>query len=198
MDGIEFCRLLKEDLKISHIPFILLTAKDTSDSKFQSLGSGADYFFSKPVNVDLLYLTIVNLFNQREKLRQKYLKNYRMEMRELVHSDIDQRFMEQLLAIIEDRISEPDLDVDYICRALAMNRMKLNAKIKGITGQTVNEFVRTVRLKKAVDLMTHEDVSVTEVMYRVGISSQSYFTSAFKKVYGIVPSKFRQDMEEKR
>jgi ligand-binding sensor domain-containing protein/signal transduction histidine kinase/DNA-binding response OmpR family regulator len=196
MDGIEFCRLIKEDIQTSHIPFIMLTAKDALESRIKGVESGADYYFGKPLSIDLLLLTIRNIFNQKQKQKERYTKEYHVEIKDLVHSAKDKAFMEQLLTIIESHLTNPDMDVDYICTQISMSRTKLYQKIKNITGQSIGEFIRTVRLKKAVEIMTHQDVPLTEVMYSVGIQTQSYFTKAFKKEFGKTPSQFIQELKK--
>jgi AraC-like DNA-binding protein len=197
MDGIEFCRFVKDDFETSHIPFILLTAKDAQESRLQGAKSGADYYFSKPVSTEILLQTIKNQLNQQQKIKDRYLKDYQVEVRDLVHSTKDKEFMDRLLKIIENKLEEPELNIDYVSREIGVSKSKLYKKIKDITGQSSNEFIRTIRLKKSIEIMTNEDVSVTEVMYRVGISSHSYFTTAFKKEFGLTPSKFQQKLDRK-
>ena len=196
MDGIEFCRLVKEDIEISHIPFLMLTAKDAQHARMEGMESGADFYFAKPLSIDLLLLTIRNIFSQKQKLKERYLKDQHAGAKELVHSAKDKEFMDELLQIIELQLTNPDMDVDYICTKIGMSRTKLYQKIKGITGQSIGEFVQTIRLKKAAYIMTHEDVSITDVMYSVGIQTQSYFTKAFKKEFGKTPSRFLQELKK--
>lgn len=195
MNGIEFCKRIKDDIETSHIPFILLTAKDALESKIEGIGSGADFYFGKPLSIELLLLTIKNIFGHREKIKERYLKDYRIGVKELVHSVKDKEFMEQLFQIIDQQLESPDLNVEYLCRQIGMSQNKLYKKIKDITGQNIVEFVRKLRLKKAIQIMTHEDVSINEVMYRVGILSQSYFTNIFKKEFNKTPSQFMQEMK---
>ncbi|HKH59556.1 MAG TPA: two-component regulator propeller domain-containing protein [Flavitalea sp.] len=196
MSGIELCRLIKNDIEVSHIPFIMLTAKDALESKIEGVWSGADFYFAKPVSIDLLLLTIRNIFLHRQKLKERYFKNHHIEAKELVHSQKDREFMEQLLEVIDSQLTNPDMDVDYICNSIGMSRTKLYQKVKGITGQSITEFVRSVRLRKAVQMMTQEDILLTDVMYRVGIQTQSYFTKAFKKEFGKTPSQFLHELKK--
>nr|WP_165501824.1 two-component regulator propeller domain-containing protein [Pedobacter frigiditerrae] len=198
MDGIDFCKHIKEDFETSHIPFILLTAKDALESRIEGVESGADYYFSKPVSTDLLILTIKNLFKQKQKIKERYLKDYQVEARDLVHTSKDKDFMDRLLRLIEEKLEEPDLNIDFVCREMGVSNSKLYKKIKDITGQGGNEFIRTIRLKKAVEIMTHEDVLITELMYRVGISSKAYFTNSFKKEFGMTPSQYQQQLDKKK
>ena len=196
MNGIDFCKLIKEDTGTTHIPFLMLTAKENLESKIEGTQSGADYYFAKPLSIDLLLLTIDNIFKQKQKLKEKYSKDYHTEAKELVHSTLDKEFIEEFLAIIESQLTNPDMDVDYICGKIGMSRTKLYQKIKHITGQPIGEFVRTVRLRKAVEIMTHENVVLSDVMYRVGIQTQSYFTKAFKKEFGKTPTQFLQELKK--
>lgn len=196
MNGIEFCRRIKENVETSHIPFIMLTAKQALPSAIEGVESGADFYFAKPLSIELLLLTIRNIFGQRQKLKDRYLKDVHVEAKELVHSKKDKEFMERLLATIEEQLSNPELDVEFICMQIGMSRTSLHQKIKSITGQSISEFVRSVRLRKAVQIMTGEDVMITEVMYRVGIQTQSYFTKAFKREFGKTPSQFLQDLKK--
>jgi YesN/AraC family two-component response regulator len=196
MDGIEFCRAIKEDIETSHIPFLMLTAKDSIESKLEGVESGADFYFAKPLSIQLLTLTIRNVLNQKQKLKTKYFRDHYSEAKELVHSRKDKAFMDQLITIIESHLTDPDMDVDYICTQIGMSRTKLYQKIKSVTGQSIGEFVRTIRLKKAAQLMTQQDVSLTDVMYSVGIQTQSYFTKAFKKEFGKTPSQFLKELEK--
>lgn len=195
MNGIEFCKAIKEDIETSHIPFLMLTAKSALAANIEGIESGADFYFAKPLSIDLLLLTIRNLFEQRRKLRDRFTQDSFSEAKELVHSAKDKAFMEELLQIIEDQLVNPDLDIDFLCSEVGMSRTKLYQKLKSITGQSIGEFVRTIRLKRAAYIMAHEDVAISDVMYRIGIQTQSYFTKAFKKEFGKTPSQFIQELK---
>jgi DNA-binding response OmpR family regulator len=197
MNGIDLCQSIKQDMETRHIPFIILTAKSALDSQIKGLDSGADYYFAKPLNMDLLLLTIRNIFNQGVKLKERYGREHQVEAMELVHSEKDKEFMQQLLFIIESQLVNPEFDIEYLCGKMGMSRTRLYQKIKSISGQSIGDFVRSIRLNKAKEIMTGEDVSLTEVMYRIGIQTQSYFTKAFKKEFGKTPTQFMQDLERK-
>jgi ligand-binding sensor domain-containing protein/signal transduction histidine kinase/AraC-like DNA-binding protein len=196
MDGVEFCRLIKNDIATSHIPFIMLTAKDALESKIEAIHSGADFYFSKPVSMQLLELTVRNILSQKRKLKEKYLKDDYSEAKDLVHSTKDKEFIDELISLVSTHLINPDLDVDFICTQMGMSRTKLYQKIKNITGQSIGELVRTIRLKKAAELMTHQDTTITDVMYSVGIQTQSYFTKAFKKEFGKTPTQFLKELNK--
>lgn len=196
INGVEFCKMIKEDIETSHIPFIMLTAKGALESNLEGIASGADFYFSKPLSMQLLEGTIKNILLQKQKLKERYLRDQHAEAKELVHTVKDKAFMAELLAAIEKHLTNPDMDVDYLCVQMGMSRTKLYTKIKNITGQSINDFIRTIRLKKAVQLMTTEDISLIEVMYNVGIQTQSYFTKAFKKEFGKTPSQFLKELNK--
>jgi ligand-binding sensor domain-containing protein/signal transduction histidine kinase/CheY-like chemotaxis protein/AraC-like DNA-binding protein len=196
MDGIEFCRYIKENSETSHIPFLMLTAKDGMESKIEGVASGADYYFAKPVSLQLLGMTIQNILTQKNKLKARYTNEQYSEVKELVHSAKAKEFIEQLIAIIESQLSNPDMNIDYICTQIGMSRTKLYQKVKSITGESIGDFIRTIRLNKAVEIMTKQDVPLTDVMYSVGIQTQSYFTKAFKKKFGKTPSQFLKDLHK--
>ncbi|HMH22211.1 MAG TPA: two-component regulator propeller domain-containing protein [Puia sp.] len=196
MNGIELCRAIKQDIDTSHIPFIMLTARTALSSQMEGLGSGADYYFAKPLNMDLLLLTIRNRFEQGRRLKERYTTDHHIAAMELVHSEKDREFMSQLLQIIDTQLVNPDFDIEYLCGKIGMSRTKLYQKIRNISQQSTGDFIRTIRLKKAVQIMTHEDVSLTEVMYRIGIQTQSYFTKSFKKEFGKTPTQFMQELKK--
>jgi DNA-binding response OmpR family regulator len=195
MNGIELCKLVKERFETSHIPFIILSAKDALATKIEGMESGADYYFAKPLSIDLLLLTVHNIFEQSERLKQRYTNNYLSEATELVHSEKDKEFFHSLLNLIEENMQEPDLDVDFLCKHLYISRTKLYQKIKSITDQSVGDFIRTIRLKKAIQIMTHEDIAINKVVDRVGLQSSSNFSRAFKKEFGKSPLQFMQSLK---
>ncbi len=196
MNGTELCKALKQDIDTSHIPVLMLTARTAVASQKQGLGAGADYYFAKPLNMELLILTIRNRFEQSAKLRDRYTRESHIEAMELVHSEKDKEFMTRLLEVIDAQLVNPDFDIEYLCSQMGMSRTKLYQKIKNISNQSIGDFIRTIRLKKAVQIMTHEDVTLAEVMYRIGIQTQSYFTKAFKKEFNQTPSQFMQGIKK--
>ena len=196
MNGFELCRLIKQDIDTSHIPFLILTARTNLTAQVEGMDAGADYYFAKPLNMELLLLTIRNRFDQDRKLRERYTRDSHAEAMELVHSEKDKQFMHRLLQVIDTQLVNPDFDIEYLCQEMGMSRTKLYQKIKSISQQSIGDFIRTIRLKKAVQIMTHEDTTLTDVMYRIGIQTQSYFTKAFKKEFGKTPTQFMQEMRK--
>ncbi|WP_207420655.1 hybrid sensor histidine kinase/response regulator transcription factor [Desertivirga brevis] len=197
MDGIEFCKLVRENENISHIPFIMLTAKTSLEAQISGIENGADYYLTKPVSAQLLLQTVNNIFKQRQKLKDHYTRGHQVEIRELVHSAKEKNFMDKILEIIEKNIENPDFDTEFLCREMAMSKTNLYHKLKGITGRSISDFIRSVRLNKAKEIMVNEDVLINEVMFRVGIQTQSYFTRVFKNEFNLTPSQFLQELKQK-
>lgn len=198
LDGIEFCKKIKANPELAHIPFMLLTAKEALESKIEGSSSGADFYFAKPISIELLELNIRNIFAQKQKLVERYTQDHHAELKDQVHSTKDKQFLEDLIALIEANLVNPELNIDLLCTQMGMSRTKLYNKLRGLTNQSINDFVRSVRLKNAVKLMANQDVSIAEVMYSVGIQTQSYFTKAFKAEYGKTPSQFLKELQGRR
>ncbi len=189
-DGVSLCYDIKHDLSTSHIPVVLLTAKTSLESKIEGVDSGADLYFEKPVDLTYLRLSILNIFRNREQLREHYAKNYYADSSELTTNEQDNIFMKRLTDFVEANIEQSQLDVNRIAEALCMSRSKLYSKVKGLTGKSIVEFVLNYRLRKAARLIIEENLTIREVMIEVGIESPSYFSRAFKKVFGETPTDF--------
>ena len=194
IDGIEFCRMIRENIETSHIPFLMLTAKDALASNIAGVESGADYYFAKPLSMDLLEHTIRNILLQKQKLKDKYLKDSFADLKDLAHTSKEKVFMEGLISLIESQLSNTEMNIDQLCMQVGMSRTKMYHTIRGITGQSISDFIRTIRLKKAAELLTRNDLPISEVMYQVGIQTQSYFTKAFKQEFGKTPTQFIKDL----
>lgn len=190
MDGITLCKKIKEDINISHIPVVLLTAKTGLESKMEGADSGADIYFEKPVDFNLLRLTIQNILKRQQQLKEYYAKNYFVDSTELSTNQQDNKFLKKFIEILDQHIDQPEMDVNYIASELSMSRSKLYTKVKSMTDKSIVEFILSYRLRKAARLIVEEDLTMRDVMERIGIESQSYFTRAFKKEFGDTPTAF--------
>ena len=197
-DGITLCREVKNDINLSHIPFVLLTAKTGLESKLEGVDSGADLYFEKPVDSKLLRASVQNIFNTRRKLQEYYAKNYFADTSELAGSRQDREFLKQFIAVVEKNIDQSEMDVNYIASELSISRSKLYNKVKSLTNKSIVEFILQYRLRKAARLLVEEDMSIREIMEQVGIESQSYFTATFKKEFDETPTAFAKRHAEKR
>lgn len=196
-DGVAFCEEVKNNLETSHIPFVMLSAKTSVESKIEGVDSGADIYFEKPIDFELLRVSLNNIFKQRELLREHYAKNYFAESSELSMNEKDNEFLKDFIGVIEKNIDKSDLEVNYIASQLSMSRSKLYNKVKGITGKSIVEFILNYRLRKAARLIIEEDLTMREVMVHIGIESQPYFTNAFKKEFGKTPTQFASENKNK-
>jgi signal transduction histidine kinase/ligand-binding sensor domain-containing protein/DNA-binding response OmpR family regulator len=189
-DGVTLCREVKADVNTSHIPVILLTAKTELESKIEGTGSGADIYFEKPVDLNLLLLSIRNMFKHQQNLREYYAKNYYVDSAELSANDRDNAFLKKLIEIIDVNLNQPNIDVNYIASELSMSRSKLYSKVKMLTDKSIVEFILNYKLRKAARLIIEQDISTVQAMEKIGIRSQSYFINVFKKEFGETPSNF--------
>ena len=196
-DGVALCQEVKADINFSHIPFVMLTAKGGVESRIEGVDAGADAYFEKPVNLKLLLVTIRNLLSQKQKMKDYWAKNYFVENMQQAISQQDNIFMEKLIEVIEANIERSDIDVNYVASQLSMSRSKLYNKIRLMTGKSIVEFIRSYRLRKAARLLSEENLSIKEVMMRVGIESDSYFAKSFKAEYGVTPSEFMKKLKNK-
>ncbi|MBB4034244.1 signal transduction histidine kinase/DNA-binding response OmpR family regulator/ligand-binding sensor domain-containing protein [Dysgonomonas hofstadii] len=189
-DGVTLCREVKNDIKTSHIPFILLTAKNSVESKIEGAGSGADIYLEKPIDISFLILSVQNIFKHQQQLKEYYAKNYFVDSAELSTNEHDNKFLKKFVEIIEANIDQSEMDVNYIASQLLMSRSKLYTKIKSLTDKSIVEFILSHRMRKAARMIIEEDLTMREIMAHVGIESQSYFTNAFKKEFGETPTAF--------
>lgn len=190
MDGITFCRQVKNDINYSHLPIILLTAKTNSESEIEGLESGADAYIAKPFKWKQLSLIVRNLIDLQSNLKQRFAQHPFESTEILASGTKDKKFLNKLIDAIEDRISDPLLSVEELGKELGLSRSSLYKKVKGLTGHVPNEFIRIIRLKSAAKLLTTLDYNISEVGYMVGFSSHSYFSKCFYQQFQLTPTEF--------
>ncbi len=191
MDGIELCRKLKTDVNTSHIPVIMLTAKAGMDNKIEGLETGADDYLTKPFDAKELLVRTKNLIEQRQKLRELFANTgIQVDPKKITVTSIDQKFLEQLLTLLEENYSDSDFGVPQMQEALAMSKTQLHRKLKALTNEAPGELLRNFRLKRAAQLLSQKEDSVTQIAYKVGFNNLSYFAKCFKELYGVAPSSY--------
>jgi signal transduction histidine kinase/AraC-like DNA-binding protein len=190
MDGIELCKRLKSDVSTSHIPLILLTAKADIDNKIKGLETGADDYITKPFNMKELVARSINLIEQRKKLRDKYTGQVEMEPAKVVVKSADEKFLKHTVEVIEKNMGDYDFDVNNLFPEMNMSRMQLFRKLRALVNQTPGELIRSMRLKRAAQLIKQNFGNIAEVAYEVGFNNLSYFAKCFKEKYGTLPSEF--------
>jgi len=190
MDGVEMCQKLKEDIRTSHIPIILLTARTSLESKIEGLETGADAYIEKPFSLDLMEVQINNLLENRKILSEKFSKELLLKPADIVITSVDAIFIQKAMEIVDRHISDADFSSAEFCREIGMSRSQLHRKLKALTSQPASEFIRTIRLKQAAGLIKESQLSVEEISYRVGFNSPAYFTKCFKALFGKTPSEW--------
>jgi ligand-binding sensor domain-containing protein/signal transduction histidine kinase/DNA-binding response OmpR family regulator len=193
-DGLELCGKLKTDERTSHIPVILLTAKQTDENKMEGYRTGADAYVSKPFNSSLLNTQVENLLESRKRLRVLFSRDKTSHSAEAEVTDVDKEFLKKAERIVLDNISNTEFDVESFVEKLKMNRRQLSRKLKALTNQTPNEYITIVRFRKAADLLLKGNLNIAEVGYAVGFTEPTHFTRAFTRIYGKSPRKYVTDM----
>jgi signal transduction histidine kinase/ligand-binding sensor domain-containing protein/DNA-binding response OmpR family regulator len=188
--GIELCKAVKSDLRSCHIPVILLTAKTTVPDQIEGIETGADAYITKPFNIQFLNTMIMQLIESRRKLYAHFSQDVYIMPGKLTSNKMDQEFLQKTIDYIMHNIAENKLSVEGLAVTLSLSRSNVYRKIKALTGQTIVEFIRTIRLKHALKLMETKKYTIAEIAYQTGFSSPSYFTRSFKENYGKTPSEY--------
>lgn len=190
MDGVEMCNKIKNDHRISHIPVILLTAKASDDSKLAGLGKGADDYLIKPFSKEELTLRIRNQVLAQKRMQEKIRIELLSGSTIVKAVSADEKFIEQVKHIIESRMADEKLGVETVAEDIGLSRVQLYRKVNALTGISVNDFIRQLRLQKAAQLLTQNWGAIAQVAYEVGFSNPSYFSKCFKEQFGVLPSNF--------
>ena len=194
MDGIQLCRLVKDDIRTSHIPVILLTAKDSLHDKEEGYTAGADSYLTKPFSAKLLHSRINNLLEARKKLAAglAVATPHPEPADETADSmnPLDNEFVQRITQIIEDNLEMEKMDIAFIADQMCMSHSTLYRKIKGVADMSANEFIRKVKMKNGVKLLLSGKYSISEISYMTGFSSVAYFRQCFKNEFGMTPSEY--------
>lgn len=193
-DGIALCKELKSNIKTSHIPIILLTARTSSVFEIEGLKNGADDYVTKPFNAQVIKARITSLLENREKIRGHFLNKVRFEPTNqsiAEDSDRENTFIEKAILLVEQNLENEDFDIESMIEELNMSRSSLFRKIKSLTGLSLSAFIRSIRLKKAAQIILTEDLSLKEVAYKVGFNTYKYFKISFQKQFKCLPSKYK-------
>lgn len=191
LDGLQLVRRLKATTNTNHIPIVLLTSKAEAEDRIEGLETGVDGYMAKPFRVEELRTLIENLLKNRLRLRGKFSGSHqedkikKVELR--ANNDV---LMERVMKIVNDHLDNPDLSVEMLAEEVGLSRTQLHRRLKELTGISSGEFIRNIRLKKAAELLTERKVNISQVAYMLGFSSQSHFSTAFRKCYGISPSEY--------
>ncbi len=196
MTGTTLCTKLKSDARTSHIPVILLTARTPLIFKIEGLETGADDYITKPFNLNILEARVWNLLESRQLLRERYRKEINLQPVNVAITSPDEKFLSKAMSYIEKNIAESNLSVEDLGREVGMSRVTLYRKIKALTNQSAVEFIRTIRLKRAAQLLEQNKLNVSEIAYMVGFMDIDYFRRCFKEQYGYTPKEYAQNAEK--
>ena len=194
-DGMYLVQTLKNDIRTSHIPIILLTAVNNIERQIEGLRLMADSFITKPFNLQYLEETIRNLLKKQELLRDHFLSELQEGKRVPLPKKIDRKFVNEFVALVESNISNENFGVDDICREIGISKVQLYRKIKSLLGYNVNEYILNVRLQKAKYMIAKENLTISEIAFKVGFSSQAYFSTVFKSNFSMTPSEYKEKMK---
>ncbi len=195
-NGIELCNSLKTDERTSHIPIILLTADTGEENELKGLESGADDFITKPFKLRILEKRLENLVSLRKALRNRYSQEYVLKPTDISLTSTDEAFLNRLQKIIDTDFSNPDFNAVVFSKKIGMSRMQLHRKLMAYTGLSTSAFIRSQRLKQAVEILKTSDANVSEVAYTVGFNTPSYFIKCFKEAYKKTPSEYLQSINQ--
>lgn len=200
MDGNTLCSKIKSNPSMSHVPVIMLTAKNRDEDRLEGLETGADAYIVKPFNMEILRRTIINLIHTHHMLRLKYARNDQLEQQvdEVRMKSPDEKLLERIMNVINKNISNSNLSVDGIADEVGISRVHLHRKMKELTGQTPHDFIRNIRLKRAANLLANQNMNITEVMFACGFNNAASFSTIFKKFYGMSPREYMNDRKNKK
>jgi DNA-binding response OmpR family regulator/two-component sensor histidine kinase len=197
MDGIEMCRRIKANPQLAKVPIILLTAKDDSDTEAESINVGADTFMSKPFDAQMLTARVNQLLKATETIRSSVRVEMITEAKDVVAESADERTLADIAKVIEDNISDTDLNVTFVCDKLGLSSKQLYRLVKKYIGISPVDYIKQIRMKKAAMLLQQDKFTIAEVMYMVGFSSASYFSKCFSAQFDVTPRQYLENLKHK-
>jgi len=192
VDGLQLTQTLKNNENTSHIPIIMLTAKSSVESKIEGLENEADDYLTKPFNIKELQVRIKNILKTRQKLQDKYKKSIVVNPSEITTTSADEKFLSKVLKVVEDNMDNSELSVEMLCELVGMSRANIHKKLKCLVNQSATEFINTIRLKRAAQLIQQHAGNISEIAYDVGFNNLSYFSRAFKKHFNMTPKEMAE------
>lgn len=190
MDGLSLCRKIKTDPRTSHIPVILLTARSADEQKLEGFSTGAIDYITKPFSFEILQVRIKNIMAQQEALRKLFQRQIEINPAEIVTSPVDEDFIARAVEVVEKNIAETEFSVEDLSKAMLMSRVALYKKLLSLTGKAPLDFIKTIRMKRAAQLLEKTQMTISEIAYEVGFSNPKYFTKYFKKEFNQLPSEY--------
>jgi Signal transduction histidine kinase len=193
MDGFEFCKTAKADLAISHIPIILLTALTGEEQMINGLSLGADDYLSKPFNTKQLQLKIRNLLSLKKQIKSYFKNEFFGSYAEVELDSSDKQFIKKVCSVLDENLSESDISIEKVSQVVGLSRIHMYRKIKEITGYSPSEFFKNYKVKKSLPLLAAKNLTISEIAYRCGFTSPSYYSKCFKEVLNISPTEYQMN-----
>ncbi len=190
-DGIALTNIFKNDIRTSHIPIILLTAKTSIEQQIEGMKNKADAYITKPFNVKFLLESIKSMLSNRARLKDHLSIELPANLKTQTIGKLDRKFISEFNGLIEENISNEDFKIDEICRQMGISRMQLYRKVKALLNININDYIVNIRMQKAKYLLQHDDLPIAEIAFKVGFSSPAYFSNVFKAKFGVTPKEFK-------
>jgi len=190
MDGLELCRKIRHNPVTNHIPVIILTSSSDESSHQESIDSGADRFLSKPLSIDLLRSSIAQVISARDTMRGKFSGGTHFDYDEVKVASAGADLMDRVMEVVKRNLDNPEFGVEDLSREVGMSRVHMNRKLKEALGISPSSLIKSTRMKQAAYLLVHDKVNISEVAYRVGFSTPSYFSNSFRSYFGLSPKEF--------
>jgi YesN/AraC family two-component response regulator len=191
-DGIALCERVKANPKHAHIPIILLTAMTGPSTHINGFKAGADDYLTKPFQPDVLEARIDSLLLKNRKVEEYIKQKLIMENQEVEVESYSEKLLQETIRHITSRISDPEINIEELCKAIGVSHSNLYRKIKAQTGLTINELIRQIKLKKAAQLIRTKKLTIAEIMDETGFTNHSYFAKCFKNEYGLSPREYAE------
>ncbi len=194
MNGFLLTKKIKSNVNVNHIPVILLTAKATDMDKGEGFDTGADAYVTKPFNIDLLKKRMLNIIENRERLEPKISdsQEHKSLIRPVTLRSSDEILYEKIIKLINENIADPDLNVEFLANGVGMSRVHMHRKLKELTNQSARDFIRTIRLSQAAELLKNQKLAISEVAYALGYTNLSHFSNSFREFHGMSPKEFKE------
>ncbi|MGC4232834.1 MAG: helix-turn-helix domain-containing protein, partial [Niabella sp.] len=192
MNGDELSRSIRNDISVSHTPIIMLTARTSDQARFEGYESGADAYLVKPFDMELLRLRIRKLLQMVETRRRSFVTEREVKVESITTNPLDKELLERALQCVNENLDNPDYSVEKFSADMLMDRTGLYRKLMALTGQSPTNFIRTIRLNKAAELLQEKRLSVSEIADEVGFNSVSYFSKCFHEKFGKTPTQYAE------
>jgi len=190
MNGVEMCSKLKKDLNTCHIPVVLLTAKSDKETQLLSFETGADDYVPKPFDIQILEAKILSLIKNRRELRKSFIANVNLSAQKVVTNSTDEAFLQKAINVVQENLMDPNFGVQHLIDKMCVSHSLLHKKLVNLTNQSAVDFITSIRLNQSIQLMKTQNMSLSEIAFKVGFNDPKYFSRCFKKFFGKSPSEY--------